>query len=979
MNHAENNDAKADHFLIFHPFNQQHTASLRDEFLAFLISHDISIERVLSIHQPNALGFSFLPNRVSQIYAENEINSAKTIADDLASHISTYRMDGKEDALWVLLDMSWLNHMASPYEVQIELMQHLKETLQISGIHFIFHFNFSAIAPALIQKSFALYPYYFWQGQLIKNMLYIDSCFPIGTDTISDWFTSVSNLYLDLQQAKEGNIYFHTAFENFPHPVVEADYSAIMDAINNLKVSFPENWRSLLETDLQYTVLLISTLSIVHANQPALEWMGAKEEKDFLSALPAQPSHLLLGAFQNHILQLAEGKFPITLSLDMISLTGRDINLFLDVIPLEKNRFNRMLLISQSSNDSLIRGLLERSLYKISQLVNSHRDLQSLYSGIHEVLNQFINAKNFYIALHRPEDNAVEFVYHVDELDHFPGQVPLRDGKTEFVIRSGETLWVTEEQDAHNISLGKYKQIGPSSSHWLGVPLKSNNKTIGAIVIQTYDGTLLTEHDKSVMEFCSSQIAIAIERENAEDGIRAFKSAADSANIGLMMVNKQKKIQYINSYLASKLGYSIDELRNKFVSIFFTNKSANVDKMIDELINAKDELREIKTVMMSKSGEEIPYLINAVKVNLHHEKDFVLSFSCFNMANQKNREEALNRYANRLEILHKIDEAILESGTIDDIIRTALHVVQQLVKYDHASIIEINDKHSVNIYEGILNSNRFLENIRPNHPCSEAMNKSLYLNDIRMLKTSEDIQDAYESLCLSKKDLQTCIIMPLIAKHENIGQFVVGFCESDVLSFELSEIIKEVSKMISIGIYQTRLYERVETMATIDELTGIYNRRQLIELGEHTLSQVKRTDGSLSVIIFDIDYFKDVNDNYGHITGDNILKKIVNCCKKNVRKIDIFGRYGGDEFVVILPETGLEQVQLVANRLNTNVFENKELLEECPIQLSISVGVALLEDKNQTLTQLINHADEAMYEAKKSGRNRIVLYKNSPF
>ena len=350
------------------------------------------------------------------------------------------------------------------------------------------------------------------------------------------------------------------------------------------------------------------------------------------------------------------------------------------------------------------------------------------------------------------------------------------------------------------------------------------------------------------------------------------------------------------------------------------------------------------------------------------------------MTNQMNREEALNRYANRLEILHKIDEAILESSTIDDIIHTALHAVNQLVKYDHAAIIEIREENYFNIYEGIFTNGRFSENVVYDQPSFPEINSFLDDKEARILINKDDIRATFKQIHLSQNNgLHTSMVVPLIAKHEKLGLLVVGFTEEDALSFDLIEIIKEVSKMISIGIYQIHLYERVEAMATIDELTGIYNRRQLIQLGEHALAQVKRSERPLSIILFDIDHFKDVNDNFGHTTGDTILKKIVGCCQKNVRKMDIFGRYGGDEFIVILPETTVEQAEFVAKRLNTNVFINSELLEECPIQLSISVGLSFLNDEQESLTQLINQADEAMYNAKKSGRNRIVLYKKSPF
>ncbi|MBI9051159.1 MAG: diguanylate cyclase [Anaerolineaceae bacterium] len=1123
MAHLDGNAAVVDRFLIFHPFNQQHTASLRDAILGFCISHDIPPQNLIGIHLKNALGFSFLPNRFQIELDVSRPLAIRDIEKQIFTILDKNQLVGQDSPLWILLDMSWLNLVQNPFQVQREFQEILLSGTSNTQNNYIFHFNLASISPSIIHQSFPLYPQLYWQNRLTQNAFYLNEADTQETDAVCEWLTDISLQCSESHQDNRAAVYFHNAFENFPHPIIEADYSVIIQELDRLKQSFPDQWKIMLQDDLQYTINLMSKLSIRHANQPALQWLNAKNESDFFFAFPDKPSHLFIIEFQEHIIQLAEGVFPITLSLDMLSLSGKDINIILDVLPFESGNYSRMLMISQRSNTHMVKGLLEHSLYKISQLVHTQQDLDSLYVGIHEILNQFVNAKNFYIALITQDDQYIKFSYHVDEMDQLPVKGSIHSGKIDYVIKTGETLWVDEETDKTNIKKGKYKPIGASASQWMGVPLKTAEKTIGVIVIQTYDGLPLTEHDKFVMEFCSSQIALAIERKtaqnelkenqqqlfqillgssvptrvidhnrktfhinhayenfcgisanhlleienrpwismqhpdlpslpcvvatgataneiadiygqkvsayplidgayiwenmhirtakgdhwvtltaaplkdiegntigaienllditqriHAEDEIRVFKAVAEYANIGMFVADMNKEIIYINPYMASKLGYSTDDLLHQPVSIIFRQNSAMMDTLIDELIDKKKELRDVKINFQNKDFQELPFLINAVKIETQHDQKSWISFSCFNISRHKKREDALNRYANRLEILHKIDEAILEATSTDEIIQNAMQIVLQLVKYDHASIFELQDEQTINIYQGILDAGKFTESILLDQFCAPQMIAKLQSTEIYQLLDPVEIKNEFSCMFLTQNiDIQSCIIIPLIVKHQVIGRFMVGFTNSHALSDEISEIIKEVSKMISIGIYQTRLYEKVEAMATIDELTGIYNRRQLIELGEKAFAQVKRSHKPFSVIIFDIDHFKEVNDNYGHTTGDKVLKSVVKRCQGIVRQMDVFGRYGGDEFVVILPETGLDQAESVAIRLKDSVYENQLTLNECPIKISISVGISTFMDKGETLTQLINNADNAMYDAKKSGRNRIILYKNS--
>jgi diguanylate cyclase (GGDEF)-like protein len=165
--------------------------------------------------------------------------------------------------------------------------------------------------------------------------------------------------------------------------------------------------------------------------------------------------------------------------------------------------------------------------------------------------------------------------------------------------------------------------------------------------------------------------------------------------------------------------------------------------------------------------------------------------------------------------------------------------------------------------------------------------------------------------------------------------------------------------------------EEVERLAITDSLTGLYNHRHLFELAGRELQRARRYQLPLSVMMVDIDEFKRVNDTYGHAMGDQVLQGIAECCRKELREVDVIGRYGGDEFVALLPETGLSAACQVAERLRKSIAERMIDTKAGRITVTASLGIAVLDDEHPTPESLLDRADQALYVAKQNGRNRI--------
>lgn len=167
--------------------------------------------------------------------------------------------------------------------------------------------------------------------------------------------------------------------------------------------------------------------------------------------------------------------------------------------------------------------------------------------------------------------------------------------------------------------------------------------------------------------------------------------------------------------------------------------------------------------------------------------------------------------------------------------------------------------------------------------------------------------------------------------------------------------------------------DKYKEMAIIDELTGVFNRRGIMELLRREVARSERFKLPLSVAMVDIDDFKKVNDTFGHITGDKVLKAVATIMKSVIRKIDMIGRYGGEEFLVIFPNTPKNNARIAAEKLRKEVESHKFKYKDREFKVTISIGVAEYEDGDST-ESLIAKADEALYRAKSAGKNRVEVY-----
>jgi diguanylate cyclase (GGDEF)-like protein/PAS domain S-box-containing protein len=240
------------------------------------------------------------------------------------------------------------------------------------------------------------------------------------------------------------------------------------------------------------------------------------------------------------------------------------------------------------------------------------------------------------------------------------------------------------------------------------------------------------------------------------------------------------------------------------------------------------------------------------------------------------------------------------------------------------------------------------------------------------------VPDPRESLALQQIRVNNnggdIIVVPLIYRDQVLGTLTAinRFDQRDFTQGDV-DLMTTIANHASLAIKNAQLFEEIQRLAEIDDLTGLYNRRHLFKLGNLEFSRARRYSTPLSAIMLDIDHFKKVNDTYGHATGDQVLKFLAQLCLGNLREIDILGRYGGEEFVILLPQTSIEAAKETAERLRECVAQAVFPGAAEGLNIKISLGVAELSEAIPDLASLIDRADTAMYAAKEGGRNRTEI------
>ncbi len=246
------------------------------------------------------------------------------------------------------------------------------------------------------------------------------------------------------------------------------------------------------------------------------------------------------------------------------------------------------------------------------------------------------------------------------------------------------------------------------------------------------------------------------------------------------------------------------------------------------------------------------------------------------------------------------------------------------------------------------------------------------------------------------KDIPIIFISALDEVFDKVKAFNLGGADYITKPFQAEEVIARVETHLAIRnliqeletkndelnreITIRKEYEaELERLAIMDPLTNIYNRRFFFDMANKEIDRSKRYSIPLSLILFDIDHFKKVNDTYGHLVGDQVLINLAKLCQETIRSVDIFARYGGEEFILLMPDSGLKAAQNAAERLREAVAKTNLTDEKIDLVTTISLGVNSWEGGDELdFTAFIDQADQALYQSKENGRNQVSIFGEIP-
>lgn len=333
-------------------------------------------------------------------------------------------------------------------------------------------------------------------------------------------------------------------------------------------------------------------------------------------------------------------------------------------------------------------------------------------------------------------------------------------------------------------------------------------------------------------------------------------------------------------------------------------------------------------------------------------------------------ETARTRSLHRLAALREIHRSILTAEAAESIAAAALRHLSPLVPFDAAAVQSFDflaqEAHELLLSERGLGlaargSDADLDDYGVDFDFLQG--RTRVAADLR-LEAGSAVEEA-----LAAAGLGAFVHIPLIARSALVGSvYLARSADRPFLADEL-EILGEVGESLAVALHDASLYDEVKRLSTTDELTGLASRRHLFDSGRMEFDRNRRYRHPMAVIMLDVDHFKRVNDSHGHAVGDEVLKGIAGRCRAGIRSIDILGRYGGEEFALVLPETDLKAGALVAERLRTAVAAEPLESTAGPIAVTVSCGVAEMTAETPTFESLLDAADRRLYRAKQDGRN----------
>jgi diguanylate cyclase (GGDEF)-like protein len=604
------------------------------------------------------------------------------------------------------------------------------------------------------------------------------------------------------------------------------------------------------------------------------------------------------------------------------------------------------------------------------------------------------------------------------------------------VLEAESPIAVPEIDDSPYIS-PNVAAIFPSRS-MLGLPLIAQHRKLGALLLGYKKSQAFTDHDLLHAQVTAEQVAMVLSKsillEEERKRVKQLTALHDIALVSIDVDNEDDLISRVTDIIGRNLfpdNFGILLLDEQSVILhahpsyrFFSGEELHmmdmpIDQGITGLVARTGQARRIPNVRQTKEyvdvddrtiselcvpikfKERILGVINAesTKKAAFSEDDerllITLAGQIATALEQIRKAQAERKWLDQLAhsndliyALAQITTHIEKAFSIEDIIR---NLGEELSKINLTCIMAVYDRE-----RGL-----FTVNYTSMDPKSlEIVEQGLGYPLVRYTFSRDrlQIENILYPIALSKPEAEIEMLLartrrPGISKIlQKIGiepgteplRLPLSFEESLlgilwIWGKELTRsdlpIMSIFAKQIGVSLERARLFQEVQSLALTDPLTGLQNRRSLFELGRVEFARAKRMNRPFCCMMLDLDHFKHINDECGHLVGDHVLQEFARRCNRSVREADLVGRYGGEELIILLPETDRTTSMQVAERLLTTIAATPIKVFDKEISVTASIGVATQDENTTDLETLIARADQAMYIAKHKGRNRVAMSK----
>ncbi len=391
---------------------------------------------------------------------------------------------------------------------------------------------------------------------------------------------------------------------------------------------------------------------------------------------------------------------------------------------------------------------------------------------------------------------------------------------------------------------------------------------------------------------------------------------------------------------------------NQKIPIIMMTGFADGKKRIESLRNGAYSL-------LTKPFNNIEELYHTINNAMNHYMESIRAEELSTEVEERYKRERMNII--ELDFLKNLQHMIGETEDPGNVLRNASILLKNFLYFDYfGALLLQKDEINIQVYPNIEENEGFLKTI-----ASAFLGKVPYSEREKRQKII--LQGVAKELDIIDDKKSESTISNLSTVNKLYGY--AGLFRETPFDVQEELIFSKFCSHISLTLEKIRLFDEIKMFSIHDGLTGVFNHAYAIKEIDSEIEKTKRYDVTFSLILLDVDNFKAINDTYGHLAGDFVLKNLAFLIEKNLRTIDIVGRYGGDEFIAILPQIDLKNAYIAGERLRHAVESETFLFNGSVIKLTISLGISTYQDRNTT-QDLIKIADDNLYKAKKEGRNR---------